>query len=125
MTTIQDPLKILLQGTSCAYDSSSAVALSVSGYVDIESGDEDALQEAVYTIGPISAAINAQESDFILYEGGQYILVFEVTTQLGKSMINTSRLYRYCSYQQSNEIKEKVRESVTFLSNTLSNLGSD
>lgn len=36
------------------------------------------------------------------------VLSDKVSIQLEKSLINTSSLYRYCSYQHSNEIKEKV-----------------
>lgn len=34
-------------------------AADLTGYVQIESGDEDAIKEAVATLGPVSAAIDA------------------------------------------------------------------
>ncbi|XP_072546261.1 procathepsin L-like isoform X1 [Salminus brasiliensis] len=55
----------------CRFKSDS-VGATCTGYVDITSGDEKALQEAVATIGPISVAIDAGHSSFQLYESGIY-----------------------------------------------------
>uniref|UniRef100_A0A4W4DU67 Cathepsin L.1 n=2 Tax=Electrophorus electricus TaxID=8005 RepID=A0A4W4DU67_ELEEL len=49
-----------------------SVAATCTGYVDITSGDEDALKEAVATIGPVSVAIDAGHSSFQLYSSGVY-----------------------------------------------------
>ncbi|XP_059138684.1 procathepsin L-like [Physella acuta] len=48
------------------------VAATVNGYVCIPKGDEDALKEAVATIGPISVAIDADDPTFALYKDGVY-----------------------------------------------------
>lgn len=58
-------------GTSgkCQFDPSKIVA-KVSGFVDVTSGDENALQSAVATVGPVSAAIDASHTSFQLYRSG-------------------------------------------------------
>lgn len=47
----------------CRYRSSEAIAKD-GGYKDIPHGDEDALKEAVATVGPISVAIDAGHRSF-------------------------------------------------------------
>ena len=42
------------------------------GYVDIEQYSESQLQSAVATVGPISAAIDADHRNFQLYHSGVY-----------------------------------------------------
>ncbi|CAJ1073430.1 cathepsin L.1 [Xyrichtys novacula] len=48
------------------------VGAKCTGHVDVKQGDEDALQEAVATIGPVSVAIDASQMSFQLYESGVY-----------------------------------------------------
>ncbi|XP_028827474.1 cathepsin L1-like isoform X2 [Denticeps clupeoides] len=55
----------------CRFKADS-VGATCSGYVDVTSGDEAALQEAVASIGPVSVAIDAGHSSFQLYESGIY-----------------------------------------------------
>ncbi|XP_043938850.1 procathepsin L-like isoform X1 [Protopterus annectens] len=55
----------------CRFDSSK-VGATCTGYVDIPSGKETALQEAVANIGPVSVAIDAGHASFQLYQSGVY-----------------------------------------------------
>jgi len=55
----------------CKFDDSKVVA-TLAGHVDIKSEDEDALKQAVATVGPISVAIDASHNSFQLYNSGVY-----------------------------------------------------
>ncbi|XP_047738745.1 procathepsin L isoform X3 [Hyalella azteca] len=44
-----------------------------TGFVDIESGNEDALKAAVATLGPVSIAMDASSNEFQFYSSGIYI----------------------------------------------------
>ncbi|XP_028133575.1 cathepsin L [Diabrotica virgifera virgifera] len=48
------------------------VGATDKGFVDIESGSEDALKAAVATVGPVSVAIDASHETFQLYNQGVY-----------------------------------------------------
>ncbi|XP_071374563.1 cathepsin L.1 [Centroberyx affinis] len=59
------------QDGQCRFNPNT-IGATCTGYVDVTSGDESALQEAVATVGPVSVAIDASHSSFQLYESGVY-----------------------------------------------------
>jgi cathepsin L len=50
-----------------------AIGSTLSGFVDVQSGDEDALKEAIATVGPVSVAIDVTEDKFMLYKEGIFV----------------------------------------------------
>lgn len=56
----------------CHFDKSNLGA-TVSGFVDIPSGNEDALKEALATVGPVAVAIDATEDKFMFYKDGVFV----------------------------------------------------
>jgi len=56
---------------SCKFDESN-IGAKVLDFVDIPSGDEDALQSAIATQGPVSVGIQANLTDFQHYKNGVY-----------------------------------------------------
>lgn len=57
----------------CKFKSNVSVA-KVTGLVDIKSGDEEELMEALAYNGPISIAIDAELTSFMMYHGGKRML---------------------------------------------------
>ncbi|XP_061700282.1 cathepsin L.1 [Syngnathoides biaculeatus] len=55
----------------CRYNPAN-IGATCTGYVDVKSGDEGALKEAVATVGPVSIAIDASHESFQFYESGVY-----------------------------------------------------
>lgn len=64
-------LTLLLQDGKCKFNKTT-VGATVTGFVDVESGNEDALQKASASIGPISVAIDASHFSFQFYSHGVY-----------------------------------------------------
>ncbi|VDL99111.1 unnamed protein product [Schistocephalus solidus] len=59
------------QNDQCGFDRSKAVA-TVTGFVDVDSGNEEELRRALYFHGPISIAIDAGQQSFMSYHSGIY-----------------------------------------------------
>jgi len=60
------------QQERCHFKTSN-VGSTCSGFVDVKSGDEDALQAALATVGPVSVAIDVTEDKFMLYKDGVFL----------------------------------------------------
>ncbi|XP_071222724.1 cathepsin L.1 isoform X2 [Salvelinus alpinus] len=67
----EDSYPYQAEDKTCRYKPDS-VGATCSGFVDVTSGDEKALQQAVATVGPVSVAIDAAHSSFQLYDSGVY-----------------------------------------------------
>lgn len=57
------------QDGECRFNAKT-IGAKCTGFVDVAAGDEDALREAVATVGPVSVGIDASHSSFQLYESG-------------------------------------------------------
>jgi len=58
----------------CRFDPAK-IAVRVTDFVDLPSKNENALQQAVATIGPIAVAVDASHTSFQFYRsGGMYFL---------------------------------------------------
>ena len=55
-----------LQNEKCRFNPNT-VGATDTGYVDIPSGNEDALTSAIATVGPISVAIDASHASFQVF----------------------------------------------------------
>ena len=55
----------------CRYNTSD-IGATDTGYTDVPSGDESALQAASASVGPISVAMDASHSSFQFYHTGIY-----------------------------------------------------
>lgn len=71
---------------TCKFDANSLGA-TVTGHVDVKSGDETALKEAVATVGPISVAIDASSIFFQFYRSGVYDPWFCSSTSLDHGVL--------------------------------------
>ncbi|XP_059163590.1 procathepsin L-like [Physella acuta] len=70
----------------CAFKRATVGATEKS-YKDIESGSENALQQAVATVGPVSIAMDGSHSSFQMYGGGVYDEPACSSTQLDHAML--------------------------------------
>jgi cathepsin L len=62
------------QDDTCRYNPDQSGATD-SGFVDVESGNEEKLKQAVATIGPVSIAIDASHESFQFYSEGKHYCV--------------------------------------------------
>jgi len=67
----EDSYPYTAQDGSCQYNPATC-ATTISGYKDVNAGDENDLLNSVYNIGPVSVAIDASHSSFQFYSGGVY-----------------------------------------------------
>jgi cathepsin L len=70
----------------CRFKSAN-VGATDTGFTDIKSKDESALQQAVATVGPISVAIDASHASFQLYKHGVYDELFCSQTRLDHGVL--------------------------------------
>lgn len=59
------------KGGDCIYDQKYSVT-TIRDYVNIPSGDEMKLQQAIATIGPISVSVDSSHHSFVYYSSGIY-----------------------------------------------------
>lgn len=67
----EDSYPYTAQDGSCVFNAAN-VGATDSGFTDVKSKDEDALKQAVGTVGPVSVAIDASHASFQLYSHGIY-----------------------------------------------------
>ena len=56
---------------TCKFDRIN-VGATDSGFIDVKKKDENALQQAIDTVGPVSVAIDASQPSFQFYSTGLY-----------------------------------------------------
>jgi len=71
---------------TCQFKANS-IGATLKAFVDVKSGDESSLQEAVATVGPISVAIDASSIFFQFYHSGVYNPWFCSSTNLDHGVL--------------------------------------
>jgi cathepsin L len=56
----------------CHYNKKT-IGSTCSGFVDVATGDEDALKDALATVGPVSVAVDATQEKFMFYKEGVFV----------------------------------------------------
>ena len=59
------------QDGKCKFNPAN-VGATCTGFIDIKSGSEEDLQDAIFNVGPISVAIDASQDSFQFYSEGVY-----------------------------------------------------
>jgi C1A family cysteine protease len=67
----EESYKYTMADGYCKYESATP-GTSIKGYVNVTSGDAQALREALFTHGPISVSIDASHKSFSFYKSGVY-----------------------------------------------------
>lgn len=75
-----------LQQEKCKYKSKNKGA-TVKGFVKINKGDENALKEALATVGPVSVAIDVSSFDFRFYTEGVFYIPDCSTTKVNHAVL--------------------------------------
>lgn len=107
---------------TCTYVASKKAAED-TGFVDIPTGNETALVEAIASVGPISVAIDASQDSFQLYASGVYNEPACSSTQLdhGVLAVGYGKILFSINHQSINQVIEQRSSQSTNQSNALAN----
>ncbi len=83
----EDAYRYHAQKEKCHFNKKTVGASTVSGYIDVKSRDENALKEALATVGPISVAIDVTKNKFMLYKEGIFVDDSYSSSKLNHGMI--------------------------------------
>lgn len=71
---------------SCSFNAAN-VGATDTGFTDVAAKDENALMQAVGTVGPVSVAIDASHTSFQFYHTGVYHELFCSSTRLDHGVL--------------------------------------